>query len=65
MQIEFVDSEMATVLAKKSEADRLRIAWGMWRSSRRMLTQMLAAQNESWTADEVEAEVNRRMAHGT
>ena len=65
MPYDIVDPDMVTVLAQKSEAERLRIAWGMWRSSRRMLSQMLRAENESWTDEEVEAEVNRRMAHGT
>ena len=64
LQIEIIDQLMAAVLAEKSEAQRLQIAWGMWRSARRMLTQLVQSENTSWTPDEVQQEVNRRMAGG-
>jgi hypothetical protein len=64
LQIEFIDQTMAAVLAEKSESQRLQIAWGMWRSARRMLTQLVQSQNKSWTPDQVQQEVNRRMAGG-
>lgn len=63
--IEVVDREMATILAGKSEAERLQIAWGMWRSARRMLNCLIAAEHEDWSEKQVEAEVSRRMARGT
>ncbi len=64
-QIEIVDREMATILAQKSEAERLQIAWGMWRSARNMLTRLVQAENNELSADEVQAEVSRRLASGT
>ncbi len=64
-QIEIVDREMATILAQKTEAERLQIAWGMWRSARNMLTRLVQAENNELSADEVQAEVSRRLASGT
>ncbi len=64
-QIEIVDREMATILAQKTEAERLQIAWGMWRSARNMLTRLVQAENNELSVDEVQAEVSRRLASGT
>ncbi len=64
-QIEIVDREMATILAQKTEAERLQIAWGMWRSARNMLTRLVQAENNELSDDEVQAEVSRRLASGT
>ncbi len=62
--IELVDREMAAILAGKSEAERLRIAWGMWRSARKMLTCLVLAEHEDWSDVRIEGEVSRRMASG-
>lgn len=64
-RIEIVDREMAAILAEKSEAERLRIAWGMWRSARKMLTRLVAAEHDNWSEARIEQEVSRRMASGT
>jgi hypothetical protein len=64
-QIEIVDHELADVLRQKTEAERLRTAWGMWRSARNLLTQLIAAENKDLSDPEVQAEVSRRMASGT
>ncbi|HEY2415465.1 MAG TPA: hypothetical protein VGI40_24700 [Pirellulaceae bacterium] len=60
-----MDRQMAEVLAAKTEAERLQIAWGMWRSARRMLTRLLTSEHPNWSAEEVQREVSRRMASGT
>jgi hypothetical protein len=62
---EVVDRKMAAILAGMSEAERLQIAWGMWRSARDMLRRVVAAEHESWSEEQVEAEVSRRMSSGT
>jgi hypothetical protein len=64
-RIEAVDDDMLRVLAAKSEAERLRIGWGMWRSARNMLSRLLHAQQPSWTDNEIAAEVARRLSSGT
>lgn len=63
--IEIVDRAMADILRGKTEAERLGIAWGMWRSARSMLENLLRAEHPDWTAAAVRAEVARRMSHGT
>ncbi len=62
--MEIVDRDMAKVLAAKTEAERLQIGWGMWRSAVRMMTRILRAENPTWTDQEVQCEVARRMSHG-
>jgi hypothetical protein len=55
--IEVVDPEMAAILRAKSEADRLRIAWGMWRSARDMLRNLLRAEHPDWSEQAIAREV--------
>jgi hypothetical protein len=43
--LEIVDQDMADVLRQKTEAERLRIAWGMWRSARNMIRNLLRAEH--------------------
>lgn len=63
--MEVVDRDMARVLAQKTEAERLRIAWDMWRSARRMIARMVAHESPELSPAEVEREVARRMSHGS
>lgn len=63
-RMEMVDWAMALVLREKTEAERLAIGWGMWRSARSMLTNLVAAENPDWPASAVAREVARRLAHG-
>ncbi len=60
-----VDPIMAAILRQKTEAERLQIAWGMWKSARDMLRNLLRAQHSGWSNSQVEREVARRLAHGT
>jgi hypothetical protein len=62
--IESVDDDVAAILRQKTPAERLAIAFGMWRSARKMLTSMLRGQHPDWSNHEVDAEVARRMSHG-
>jgi len=64
LNIEQMDDEMAEIMARKTELERLQIAWGMWRSTKAMLTRIVTSENQAWTTDQVQAEVNRRMAVG-
>ncbi len=63
--IEVVDWEMAAILRQKTEAERLQIAWGMWRSARSMLQSLLRADHPEWSQDAIDREVARRLSHGT
>jgi hypothetical protein len=63
--IEVVDPDMAAVLKDKTEAERLAIGWGMWRSARDMMCHLLRAEHRDWSEQEIQREVARRLAHGT
>ena len=63
--VEVVDSDMAAILRQKTEAERLQIAWGMWRSARDMLLHLLRTEHRNWSESAIRQEVARRLAHGT
>jgi hypothetical protein len=63
--IEIVDPATAEILRHKTEAERLAIAWGMWKSARSMLANLLRAEHHDWSAIEINREIARRFAHGT
>lgn len=54
-----IDEQMAAILATKTEAERLRIALGMWRAARRMVERIVAAKNPRLS----KCEQNRIVAH--
>lgn len=62
--VETMDSRMAEVLRAMTPAQRLAIAFGMWRSARDMLTSLLTSQHPEWSRERVAAEVARRLSHG-
>jgi hypothetical protein len=59
--IEMVDPVMAEILRSKTEAERLEIAWGMWRSARSMLVNILRSEHPNWTEKEINREIARRF----
>ena len=63
-QIEVVDDDMARVLRAKTGVERLRIAWSMFSSARRMLTHHLTAEHPDWSEAEIHREAARRLSHG-
>ena len=60
--VEVVDPEMAAILRQKTEAERLQIAWGIWRSARDMLLHLLRAEHPDWSEAAVRQEVARRLS---
>ena len=62
--VEIVDEDVARILRTKTGAERLRIAFSMYDSARRMLTSMLTADHPDWSEDQLREEVVRRLSHG-
>jgi len=60
-----IQPDMVRVLTAKSEAEPLKIAWGMWRSAFRMVQRIVAVELPNLSADEQQQVVARRMSHGT
>ena len=63
--MDVIQPEMVRVLAAKSEAERLQIAWGMWRSAFRIVQRIVAMELPDLSAEEQQQVVARRMSHGT
>jgi hypothetical protein len=59
-----LDDSMAAILRAKTPAERLAIAFGMWRFARDLMLRTTAAQHPLWSPAEVARHVARRMSHG-
>jgi hypothetical protein len=58
------DDTMAAIYKNKTPGERLRVAFGLWTSTRILLAGILRAQHPDWDDQSVRAEVARRMSHG-
>ena len=63
-RIEVVAEEMAVVLRKKTGAERLALARGMFRSAPPMLMHYLRAQHPDWDDLQIQREAAHRLSHG-
>ena len=59
-----VDDAMAAILQRKTEAERLAIAFGMWDFAQQMIRANLRREHPNWTAEQIQRETARRMSHG-
>ena len=63
-QIEVLDDVMAEIFKKKTPAERLQIAFGMWRSARKQLLCHLRSLHPEWSEEQIEKAVAKRLSHG-
>ena len=63
-QIDAVDDLMADILRDKTAAERIRIGFDLWTSTRNMLLVHLRKTHPDWTEERVKQEVARRLSHG-
>ena len=63
-QIEVVDDLMADVLRAKTAAERIRIGFDLWTSTRNMLLVHLRKTHPDWNDERIKQEVARRLSHG-
>ena len=63
-KFEMIEPEMVPILQAKTESERLAISWGMWRSARSMLFNILRSEHPEWTEIDVKHEIARRMGYG-
>lgn len=61
---EMVDDDMARILREKTGAERLKIAFDMFSSARRMLANYLRSEHPDWSEEQIQKEVSRRISHG-
>ena len=62
-QIEVVDDFMADILRAKTAAERIRIGFELWTSTRNMLLVHLRKTHPEWNAERIKKEVARRLSH--
>lgn len=62
--LEIVDDDMAAVFRGMTPRERLRVAFGLWTSTRNMLESLLRSQHPDWDDSAIKAEVAKRMSHG-
>lgn len=63
-RIEVVDDAMAAVLRRKTEAERLAIAFRMWDFARDMIFRRVRSDRPDLPEDQVRQIVAGRMSHG-
>ncbi|MBM3310644.1 MAG: hypothetical protein FJY80_03960 [Candidatus Aminicenantes bacterium] len=61
---EVVDDRIVEIYRQMTPAARLKISFGLWRSTRTMLMNLIRAQHPDWDATMVQREAARRMSHG-
>lgn len=64
-QIEVVDEKVAEILKTKSGAERLGMVWDAWSFFEKTITAHLKSAHPEWTAEQIQGEIVRRVAHGT
>ena len=64
-RIEVIDDQMAEVLKNKTPQERLMIAFEMWESTKKMLTNFLYSEYPEWNQKQIHNEVVKRMSHGS
>ncbi len=63
--VEAVDDVMVVIYKNKTPLERLRIAFGLWRSTIILLSNSLHSLHPDWSEKKIERETARRMSHGT
>ena len=62
--VEVIDDDVVKVLREKTPAERLEIAFAMWRSTRNLLIATVSDAHPEWSSARVAEEVARRLSHG-
>ena len=62
--VEVIDEMMIDILRKKTPAERMKIATGMWESARIMIRGTIQQEHPEWSEEAVNREIARRISHG-
>ncbi|MDH7512347.1 MAG: hypothetical protein QHH14_05300 [Clostridiales bacterium] len=55
---------MVEIYKKKTPAQRLQIAFGLWRSAKILILNQLRSLHPDWDEKRLQTEVARRISHG-
>lgn len=61
---EILSDELAAVLRAKTPAERLAMAFEMWRFARELIERTARRQHPEWSEEELRMHVSARMSHG-
>jgi very-short-patch-repair endonuclease len=64
VKFEIIDDQMAEVLRRKTDAQRLRSVDGFWRSARAILRAAIVTEHPEWDLARVNVEISRRISNG-
>jgi hypothetical protein len=62
--IEVMDDDMAAVLRLKTDEDRLKIGFRMWKAARSILRASITSDHPEWSPERVNREIAWRISHG-
>ena len=62
--IEIIDDTMARIFREKTPQQRLAIAFGMWSSAKKQLTNYLRSEHPDWDETMIQKELVKRLSHG-
>jgi hypothetical protein len=63
--IEIIDDVMAGILREKTPQQRLAIAFNLWTSAKKQLSNYLQAEHPDWSDSMIQKEVAKRLSRGT
>ncbi len=64
VSFEIIDDQMAEILRRKTDAQRLRSVDGFWRSARAILRAAIVTEHPDWTNDQINRQIARRISNG-
>jgi hypothetical protein len=64
LRLDVIDDIMVDIYKQKSPFERLKIAFGLWNSTRTQLFHNLRSLRPDWDEEKVWREVARRISHG-
>lgn len=64
IHIHIIDDIMADIYRHKSPSERLKIAFGLWKSARAQLFHNLRSLKPDWDEDKINQEIAKRLSHG-
>lgn len=63
-QIEVIDDVMADIYKKKTSAQRLQVAFGLWHSAKIQLFNCIRSLHPEWDERQIQREIVKRISHG-
>ena len=64
VKFEIIDDQMAEILRRKSDIQRLRSVDTFWRSARAILRAAIITEHPDWDATRVNREISSRISNG-